>query len=66
MEVLGLAVIFFIYFLPWIIAMRRHHKNNLVIGWMNFLLGWTIIFWLVCFFWSLTANTNPKESPGNA
>lgn len=49
-----------LYFLPWMIAEKRRHKNRLVISWMNFLLGWTGLFWLVCFFWSLTANTEAK------
>ncbi len=63
--ILGLfwiAVIFIIYFLPFMIARERKHKNKLVIGWINFLLGWTLIGWLVAFFWSLTANVEPKTA----
>jgi len=55
------VLLLMLYFLPMFIAAKRHHKNSLVISWMNFLLGWTILGWLVCFFWSLTANTEKVD-----
>lgn len=35
------------YFLPWAIAATRGKSNAGAIFWVNFLLGWTIIGWIV-------------------
>jgi len=35
------------YFLPWAIAATRGKSNSGVIGLLNFLLGWTLIGWIV-------------------
>ncbi len=35
------------YFLPWAIAATRGKTNSTTIGWVNFLLGWTIVGWIV-------------------
>lgn len=35
------------YFLPWAIAETRGRSNSLAIGLLNFLLGWTLIGWIV-------------------
>ncbi|MAY97669.1 MAG: hypothetical protein CMH84_14200 [Nocardioides sp.] len=33
--------------LPWAVAMSRGTRNRASVGWINFLLGWTIIGWIV-------------------
>lgn len=43
-----------IYFLPAFIAFRRDHPNKIAITLINFFLGATFIFWVVCLVWSLT------------
>lgn len=44
----------FIYFLPFTIAHFRNHHNQLSIFILNFLLGWTIICWIIGLVMSLT------------
>ena len=34
------------YFLPWAIAATRGKSNSLLIGLINFLVGWTVIGWV--------------------
>ncbi|UIJ35878.1 superinfection immunity protein [Allobranchiibius sp. GilTou73] len=41
------AVITFFYMLPWAIAATRGKSNQLAIGLVNFLLGWSFIGWIV-------------------
>ncbi len=41
------------YFLPTIIALIRGHKNALAIFLLNFLLGFTLIGWVVSLVWSV-------------
>jgi RsiW-degrading membrane proteinase PrsW (M82 family) len=47
------------YFLPFIIAERRKHKNKLAILITNLLLGWTVVGWIGALIWSTTDNTTP-------
>ncbi len=35
------------YLLPWAIAATRGKSNSLAVGLVNFLLGWTVIGWIV-------------------
>lgn len=55
---LWLIVLFVLYFLPSFIAWDRH--GGLVILLVNVLLGWTVLGWIVCLIWALTAA--PKGS----
>lgn len=41
--------------LPWAIAATRGHKDVVVIALINWLLGWTVIGWIVCLVWSLSS-----------
>lgn len=41
------------YFLPWIIASARHHKQLTAIFWANFFLGFTGLGWVGCFIWAM-------------
>ncbi|PHR57374.1 MAG: superinfection immunity protein [Robiginitomaculum sp.] len=49
----GLLPLLF-YFLPWLIALVRGHHSTTAIFFLTFLLGWTGLFWLIAFVWSLT------------
>ena len=42
-----------IYFLPTIIAFERKHASRLAILAVNWLLGWTGLFWFITLFWAL-------------
>lgn len=35
------------YMLPWAVAATRGKSNAGAIGWINFLLGWTVIGWII-------------------
>lgn len=35
------------YMLPWAIAATRGKSNSGAIGWINLLLGWSVIGWIV-------------------
>jgi len=42
------------YFAPTIVAMLRKHADGLAIGALNFLLGWSVVGWIVSLVWSLS------------
>jgi hypothetical protein len=48
----GLAM----YFLPTVVANRRHKKSENAIAMLNLLLGWTVLGWIASLVWSLTAD----------
>lgn len=54
-------VLLAVYFLPWITARSRRHRNVSAIAVLNFLLGWTVIGWIVALVWSVTANTEEVD-----
>jgi hypothetical protein len=41
-----------LYFLPAYVAKRRHHPKYEQILLFNFLLGWTVVGWVVALVWS--------------
>ena len=54
LELLMIALIFAVYFLPSLIAFAREHKNKLAIFLLNLLLGWTVLGWVSSLVWSVT------------
>jgi hypothetical protein len=55
---LTMAAIVAVYFLPCIIAkLRQKAEGGNGIAFLNLLLGWTVIGWLVCFVWACTGRT---------
>ena len=54
LELLMIASIFAVYFLPSLIAFAREHKNKLAIFLLNLLLGWTVLGWVSSLVWSVT------------
>ena len=57
MEVIILALAVAVYFLPSIIALKRDHRNAMVILCLNIFLGWTFLGWIASLVWSLTNDT---------
>jgi len=51
-----LAAALGLYFLPALIADRRHRADLLIIALFNALVGWTVIGWLLALVWSLQRN----------
>lgn len=48
------------YFLPTIIAFLRKHNQRGAIFLLNFLLGWTVIGWIVSIVWAMTNSATPQ------
>lgn len=56
--ILGVITVIFMilgYLLPWVISKIRRHHDSLAIFWLNTLLGWTLLGWVVALIWALTA-----------
>ena len=49
-----LAICFFIYFAPAIVASSRQYPDAAAIWFTNFFFGWTGIGWLACLVWALS------------
>ena len=52
-ELLVIALIFALFFMPTFIAFLRQRKNKLAIFILNLLLGWTVLGWVATLVWSL-------------
>lgn len=51
-----LAVVTLGYMLPWMIAAMRGKSNAGAVGLLNFLLGWTVIGWVIALVMSCSAH----------
>jgi uncharacterized membrane protein YqaE (UPF0057 family) len=51
-------IILGVYFLPVLIGMKK--RNASAIFALNFLLGWTLLGWIIALVWALTVD--PQES----
>ena len=49
-----LCILLAVYFLPYIVARHRKHRNAPAIFVLNLLLGWTFIGWAVSLVWAVT------------
>lgn len=47
--VIGLVL----YFLPFIIATQRDHRNTIAIALLNLFLGWTLLGWVAALCWAV-------------
>jgi hypothetical protein len=52
-------VSFLVYFLPFIIARWRGHPRSVLLGFLDLLLGWTVVAWIVCLVWALCDQCKP-------
>lgn len=50
-----LAVLFFLYWLPTMVAVLRRTSSALGVAAINFFLGWTVIGWIVALILALAA-----------
>jgi len=53
-EIILVVLIFSLYFLPFLIASLRQHKNILAIFLLNLAFGWTFLGWISALIWSVT------------
>ncbi len=61
---IGIFLITTVYFAPMGIAVIRRHNNLVSLSLVNFLLGWTVIFWVVAILWSMSKNASETRSLG--
>jgi len=47
---------FLLYFLPSILAVARNKRDTTAIFFLNLLLGWTAIGWVIALVWALKAD----------
>ncbi len=57
------TVLTFGYMLPWAIAATRGRSNQATIGWLNLLLGWSLIGWVVTLVMACQAHTVYAAQP---
>ncbi|EIC85485.1 superinfection immunity protein [Serratia sp. M24T3] len=50
------------YFLPFLIADHKKHKNLPAIFGLNLVLGWTVIGWIAALFWAVSYNPQPSPA----
>ena len=59
----GQVVLLVLYFGPAIVAaIRKHHQQNAIFI-PNFLLGWTVLGWIVALIWATTATPKWPTRP---
>ena len=51
--IVGVVVLFFLYFLPTLIAKSRKKANTGAVFALNFFLGWSLVGWVVALVWAL-------------
>ena len=49
---IGIVVGLAFYFIPSIVAFRRRHVNRMSIFLVNFLLGWSLVGWVIALVWA--------------
>ncbi|MBV9828135.1 MAG: superinfection immunity protein [Alphaproteobacteria bacterium] len=59
--IIELLVIGIIYFIPAVVAFARDIRQRYVIALLNIVIGWTLIGWLILFFWANLADTRAAE-----
>ena len=52
----ALAAAVAIYFLPALIADRRHRTDLLTVALFNAVLGWTVVGWVLALYWAVQRN----------
>ena len=61
----GMAIlILLVYFVPFLIANHRGHRNQVPIFFLNLLLGWTIVGWVGALIWASIANKDKTKKEG--
>jgi len=55
------VVLLGIYFIPWLVAKDRRHRNASAIAVLNIFLGWTFLGWVAALVWAMTNNVAPPR-----
>lgn len=61
-QIIIIAIVLLLYFLPYLIARLRNLKNKRSVFFLNLFLGWTIVGFFVLLFYASLNNTHaPKK-----
>ncbi len=63
MDPILIALIPLFYFLPSLVDSIINHEIHGYISLVNLMLGWTLFYWLVCFYWVFRDFFQRKEKP---
>ena len=55
--IIGLSILFCVYFMPTIVAALRKHDQLLAVFLLNFFGGWTGAAWIISLVWGATGRT---------
>jgi hypothetical protein len=55
------ALLFILYWLPFIVACRRRKADGVAIGILNAFLGWTFIGWVIALIWAYRVDYLPSQ-----
>ena len=59
--IIAVVIAISIYFLPTIVGAKRGLSSSGALFFVNFILGWTLIGWLLCFLWAATGATRAQD-----
>ena len=62
--VAAIGLLFSLYMYPSKIARKKEHDQTAVIVWLNALLGWTVIGWIVMLIWGNSAQKSTSANEG--
>jgi len=54
-------IVAFLYFIPWIVALRNSHRHATGIFLLNLFLGFTGIGWLIALIWAVVSPQEPQS-----
>ena len=60
-DLIMILTIFVLYFIPSYFAFSRKHSNFSGVFFLNFLLGWTVIGWLIALIWSYSSKKEDSQ-----
>ena len=60
--VILLMLIAILYMIPTLIAYARDVPQRRIITVLNIVLGWTLIGWLIAFFWAMSGQTTAAQT----
>ena len=52
--IIGLVFAVFLYFTPFFVSKNRNHDSSTTIFWLNLLLAWSAVAWIVLLIWALS------------
>jgi hypothetical protein len=54
--IIAIGILIGLYFIPWLLAFVRAHRNAGAIFVLNLFTGWTALGWVLALIWACTCN----------